>query len=121
VTTAFSLAGVVGIVAGAIMIMAAWGLVAPNSLALAMQRYPQSAGAAAAVVGLLQFTVAAIAAPLPGLAGPANAFPMAVLAVCFPAAAITAVLALSVVHLTEPLRAGLPARPRARRRCTEQS
>jgi MFS transporter, DHA1 family, multidrug resistance protein len=87
--------GLAGVIPAAVIIMGGWGLVAPNALALAMQRYPQSAGAAAAVMGFLQFTLAAVAAPLPGLRGTADALPMAVLLVVFPAAAIATVVALT--------------------------
>jgi MFS transporter, DHA1 family, multidrug resistance protein len=89
------LVGLAGVILAAIMAMAGWGLVGPNALALGMQRYPHSAGAAAAVVGFLQFTLAAIAAPLPGLGGSADPLPMALLIVGFPALAIAALLALS--------------------------
>jgi len=87
--------GLAGVILAAVMVMVGWGLVAPNALALGMQRYPRSAGAASAVVGCLQFTMAAIAAPLPGLRGTADPLPMAILIVGFPAAAIAIVLALS--------------------------
>lgn len=89
------LIGLAGVIPAAIMIMAGWGLIAPNALALAMQRYPESAGAASAVVGFLQFSLAAIAAPLPGLRGTADALPMAILLVAFPVSAIATVLGLS--------------------------
>jgi MFS transporter, DHA1 family, multidrug resistance protein len=88
-------AGLAGVIAAAIMIMAGWGLVGPNALALGMQRYPQSAGAASAVIGFLQFTIAAIAAPLPGLRGTADPLPMAILVTAFPVVAIATVAALS--------------------------
>ena len=88
--------GLGGVIPAALMIMAGWGLVGPNTLALAMERYPQSAGAASAVVGFLQFTMAAIAAPLPGLRGTADPLPMAILLAAFPVAAIVTVLAFSV-------------------------
>jgi MFS transporter, DHA1 family, multidrug resistance protein len=85
-------AGLAGVIPAIIMIMAGWGLVGPNALALGMQRYPQSAGAASAVIGFLQFTVAAIVAPLPGIRGTADPLPMAVLLVAFPAVAIATML-----------------------------
>jgi MFS transporter, DHA1 family, multidrug resistance protein len=87
--------GLAGVIAAAIMIMAGWGLIAPNALALAMQRYPHSAGAASAVMGFLKFTLAAIAAPLPGLRGTADPLPMAILLTAFPVAAIVTLLAFS--------------------------
>ncbi len=87
-------AGLAGVIPAVIMLMAGWGLVGPNALALGMQRYPQSAGAASAVIGFLQFTVAAIAAPLPGLGGTADPLPMAILVAAFPTVAIATVLAV---------------------------
>jgi MFS transporter, DHA1 family, multidrug resistance protein len=99
--------GLAGVIPAVIMIMASWGLVAPNALALAMQRYPQSAGAASAVVGFLQFTVAAIAAPLPGIGGTTDPLPMAILVVAFPAAAIATLLAVPARAATvSALRSG---------------
>lgn len=98
-------AGLAGVIPAVIMLMAGWGLVGPNALALGMQRYPQSAGAASAVIGFLQFTVAAIAAPLPGLGGTADPLPMAILVAAFPALAIATVLAVSA----RPARAVRPA------------
>jgi hypothetical protein len=53
------------------------------------------AGAASAVVGFLQFAMAAVVAPLPGLRGGDDPLPMAILIVGFPAAAIGTMLALS--------------------------
>jgi DHA1 family bicyclomycin/chloramphenicol resistance-like MFS transporter len=89
------LAGLAGVIPAIILIMTGWGLLAPNALALAMQRYPQSAGAASAVVGFLQCILAAVAAPLPGLAGDTDALPMAILVVGFPIAAIAVLLAFT--------------------------
>ena len=88
-------AGLPGVIPAVIMIMAGWGLIGPNALALAMQRYPQSAGAASAVVGFLQFMFGAIAAPLPGVRGTTDPLPMAILLAAFPVAAIVTLLAFS--------------------------
>ena len=90
-----SVVGVAGLIAAIVVMMGGWGLVGPNALALAMQRYPKAAGAASAVVGCLQFTLAAIAAPLPGLGGTADPLPMAILIVGFPAVAIVTLLVFS--------------------------
>jgi len=40
------------------------GLVRPNATALALDRHPDTAGSAAAILGMTQFTLGAIAAPL---------------------------------------------------------
>lgn len=90
------LVGLAGVMPAIVMVLAGWGLVGPNGLALAMHRYPQAAGAASAVVGWLQFTLAAVAAPLPGLGGQGDPLPMALLVLGFPLAAIATLLALSV-------------------------
>jgi DHA1 family bicyclomycin/chloramphenicol resistance-like MFS transporter len=55
------------------------GLVAPNATALAVNDFPDAAGSASAVLGVLQFSIGAIAAPLVGLGGSHDALPMAVL------------------------------------------
>jgi DHA1 family bicyclomycin/chloramphenicol resistance-like MFS transporter len=88
-------AGLAGVIPPLFVVMGGMGLVGPNALALAMHRYPQSAGAASAVLGCLQFLVGAAVAPLPGLGGPADAVPMAILLLTMPAAALTCRLLLS--------------------------
>lgn len=59
------------------------GLVAPNAMALAMEDFPDSSGSAAALIGVLQFAIGGITAPLVGLGGPHDGLAMAaVMAVC---------------------------------------
>lgn len=58
------------------VVMFGLGFVGPNSMALAMQQHPQSAGAAAALLGCAQFLLAAVVAPLVGIAGDHTAIPM---------------------------------------------
>jgi DHA1 family bicyclomycin/chloramphenicol resistance-like MFS transporter len=65
------------------------GLSRPNAAALALERHPDTAGSAAAVLGLIQFALGAIAAPLTGLERH-SAIPLGALVV---AAASLAVLA----------------------------
>ena len=71
------------------------GFVGPNSVALALQRYPQAAGAASAVLGSFQFAVAALVAPLAGIGGTADALPMALLITVLPFAALGSRFALA--------------------------
>jgi DHA1 family bicyclomycin/chloramphenicol resistance-like MFS transporter len=104
-------AGLPGVIPAVIMIMAGWGLIGPNALALAMQRYPQSAGAASAVVGFLQFMLGAIAAPLPGLRGTTDPLPMAILLAAFPVAAIVTLLAFSARPGRSTIGDAIPAEP----------
>jgi DHA1 family bicyclomycin/chloramphenicol resistance-like MFS transporter len=46
-----------------------WGLVAPNTTALALADHPRAAGSASALVGLAQFGLAGLIAPVTGLVG----------------------------------------------------
>jgi MFS transporter, DHA1 family, multidrug resistance protein len=55
--------------------------VLPNSTALALADHAAVAGTASALLGLIQFMVCALAAPLVGVAGPDTAVPMAVIMV----------------------------------------
>ncbi|MEU8325643.1 multidrug effflux MFS transporter [Nonomuraea sp. NPDC048881] len=70
--------GLAGIVAGLFVIMLGQGLVLPGTGALALAGQPaQIAGSASALLGVLQFALGALAAPLVGLAGEGTAVPMA--------------------------------------------
>ncbi|MBB5084330.1 multidrug effflux MFS transporter [Nonomuraea endophytica] len=70
--------GLGGIVAGLFVIMCGQGLVLPGTGALALaSQPPQIAGSASALLGVLQFALGAVAAPLVGLAGSGTAVPMA--------------------------------------------
>ncbi|MFD9945632.1 multidrug effflux MFS transporter [Nonomuraea sp. NPDC059023] len=72
------LGGLGGIVAGLFVIMCGQGLVLPGTGALALaSQPPQVAGSASALLGVLQFALGAVAAPLVGLAGSGTAVPMA--------------------------------------------
>jgi MFS transporter, DHA1 family, multidrug resistance protein len=59
-------------------VVASQGLILPNGTALAMQSHPEAAGTASALLGALQFVIAAVVAPLVGLGGSSTALPMAV-------------------------------------------
>ncbi|MEV6152149.1 multidrug effflux MFS transporter [Nonomuraea sp. NPDC052129] len=70
--------GLAGIVAGLFVIMCGQGLVLPGTGALALASQPQQiAGSASALLGVLQFALGALAAPLVGLVGSGTAVPMA--------------------------------------------
>jgi DHA1 family bicyclomycin/chloramphenicol resistance-like MFS transporter len=68
--------GLAGILTALFLIIASLGLIAPNATALALAD-TKTAGSAAALLGVLQFSIGAVAAPLVGLAGTATAIPMA--------------------------------------------
>ena len=60
------------------VIVSSLPFVLPNSTALALADHAAVAGTASALLGLIQFMVGAIAAPLVGVAGPDTAVPMGV-------------------------------------------
>ncbi len=80
------------------------GLVFGNATALALGAVPQIAGSASAVLGALQFGLAALVSPLVSLGGEGTAAPLAV--VMF-GAAVVAVVALVVTRRST--RAGISA------------
>jgi len=59
------------------VVVAAVGFVTPNATAVALARHARQAGAASALLGVLQYAIGAAAAPFAGLAGPHTALPMA--------------------------------------------
>jgi MFS transporter, DHA1 family, multidrug resistance protein len=76
---ATGVAGLAGVLPCLFLVMCANGLSAPNAMALAMNDFPDAAGSASALMGVLQFGVGALVAPLVGLGGNADAIPMAVI------------------------------------------
>jgi MFS transporter, DHA1 family, multidrug resistance protein len=68
--------GLPGMLPALLVVVASLGLIAPNATALALGDV-QAAGSAAALLGVLQFSIGAVAAPLVGLAGTDTAAPMA--------------------------------------------
>jgi DHA1 family bicyclomycin/chloramphenicol resistance-like MFS transporter len=64
------------------------GLITPNAVALALQPYPRSAGAASAQLGALQFAVGALVGPTTGLRLGTPAVSMAVVVVASAVAAL---------------------------------
>jgi DHA1 family bicyclomycin/chloramphenicol resistance-like MFS transporter len=68
--------GLIGILPSLFVLVASLGLVAPNATALALADSP-AAGSAAALLGVLQFSIGALVAPLVGTAGAISAVPMA--------------------------------------------
>ena len=80
--------GLAGVIPVLFVFMFGFGFVGPNAAALAMQRYPHAAGSAAAVLGSLQFGMAALIAPLAGAGGTHDATPMITLMFTLAAAAL---------------------------------
>jgi DHA1 family bicyclomycin/chloramphenicol resistance-like MFS transporter len=65
------------VLAGLLLVVGAVGLTAPNATALALEHHGRTAGAASALLGLLQYVLGAVAAPLTGLGGSRTDLPMA--------------------------------------------
>jgi MFS transporter, DHA1 family, multidrug resistance protein len=87
--------GLPGVIVCLFAVMFGNGFVGPNSVSLALQRYPNAAGSASAVLGFFQFSIAAMVAPLAGVGGTHDALPMALLILVLPVAALTLRLALA--------------------------
>ncbi|MGV9367401.1 multidrug effflux MFS transporter [Amycolatopsis sp. NPDC003731] len=77
------------------LLVSSIGLVMPNASSLALASHARSAGAASALLGVLQFVVGAVATPLVGLGGPGTAVPMAATMAGFAALALVAYLTLA--------------------------
>ncbi|MEV4144248.1 multidrug effflux MFS transporter [Amycolatopsis sp. NPDC049691] len=77
------------------LLVSSVGLVTPNASSLALASHARSAGAASALLGVLQFVVGAMATPLVGLGGPGTAVPMAATMAGFAVLALLAFLLLA--------------------------
>jgi len=71
------------------------GVLLPNAASLAMNRHPEAAGSASALLGVLQFLAGGLIAPVVGAAGTESVLPMATVM-----AALTASAALAFALLT---------------------
>lgn len=68
--------GLFGLLPTLFVLVASLGLIAPNATALALAN-TRTAGSASALLGVLQFSIGALIAPLVGLGGTTTAVPMA--------------------------------------------
>lgn len=84
--------GLAGVLPALFLVVASLGLVAPNATALALADHPHTAGSASALLGVMQFVIGAVAAPLAGVAGTATALPMALVIAVLDGAALAALL-----------------------------
>jgi MFS transporter, DHA1 family, multidrug resistance protein len=84
--------GLVGVLPGLVLVVGAVGLAAPNATALALADHGRTAGAASALLGLLQYAVGATAAPITGLGGARSAVPLALTIAAASALALGAAL-----------------------------
>jgi DHA1 family bicyclomycin/chloramphenicol resistance-like MFS transporter len=61
------------------VVVASVGLIQPSATALALEGHAQDAGSASGVVGVAQYGIGAVAAPLVGIAGPHTDLPMVII------------------------------------------
>ncbi|HEV3361161.1 MAG TPA: Bcr/CflA family multidrug efflux MFS transporter [Pseudonocardiaceae bacterium] len=66
------------------LVVSSIGLVAPNSLTMALADYASRAGTASSLVGVLQYIFGGLMAPVVGLAGVGTALPMALIIAVLP-------------------------------------
>jgi DHA1 family bicyclomycin/chloramphenicol resistance-like MFS transporter len=86
--------GLVVILPALFAVVASIGLVYPNATALALEDQPHVAGTAASLLGLVQFALGAVAAPIVGLGGGTAGLPMA--ATVFVMTALAALVFLTI-------------------------
>jgi DHA1 family bicyclomycin/chloramphenicol resistance-like MFS transporter len=87
--------GLPAILPGLFVVVASNGVIASNARALAMAGYPDLAGTASALQGVLQFSVGGLVAPLVGVAGTRTALPMAMV---IAALATSALMVYAATH-----------------------
>ncbi|WP_412747118.1 multidrug effflux MFS transporter [Krasilnikovia sp. MM14-A1004] len=102
VLVAAALGSLVGLAAALFVVVASIGMVMPNGTALALDRYPQRAGTAAALLGGIQSVVAAVAAPLAGVGDAGTGVPMGVVVLGFAASALVITTTLRPRRQHEP-------------------
>lgn len=82
--------GLVGVLAALFLVVASIGFVIPSATAIALEGDPATAGSASALLGLTQFAIGAVSAPLVGVAGTDTAVPMALVIVACGLGAVAA-------------------------------
>lgn len=96
--------GLVGILPALFLTIASLGFVFPNASALALADHPRTAGAASALLGVMQYAIGTVVAPLTGLGGKESALP---LALCVATSSAMAVVAF-IVMTRNPAPAPVP-------------
>lgn len=77
------------------VLMAMWGVVPANLIALALNNQPKIAGSASAVLGVFQYGVGGLVAPLVGIGGRTSGLPMALLILGLSVCAVLSVALLT--------------------------
>jgi len=97
--------GLIGVVPALFVVVSSQGIVLPNATTLALSGDPRTAGSASALLGVLQYGIGAVAAPLVGIGGTSSALPMAVVIAVLASAALAIVMLLG--HAVEGQRMGV--------------
>ncbi|MFI5937095.1 multidrug effflux MFS transporter [Actinoplanes sp. NPDC051494] len=87
-----------GLLTGLFILVGTIGLLTPNSTALALDRHPERAGTAAALLGGVQSVIAALATPLVGLGEPGRGVPLGLAILGFALVALASLLTLTRVR-----------------------
>jgi MFS transporter, DHA1 family, multidrug resistance protein len=87
--------GLAGLLPSLFVMVSSIGMVLPNAAALALADHPRTAGSASALLGLAQFAIGALAAPLAGVAGSHTALPMAIVMAVLPMAGLACLFGLA--------------------------
>jgi DHA1 family bicyclomycin/chloramphenicol resistance-like MFS transporter len=82
--------GLAGIVPSLFALVASLGFILPNASALALAGHRRVAGSASGLIGIFQYAVGAVAAPLVGVAGTDSAYPMAIVIAALSGASLVA-------------------------------
>ncbi|WP_378740877.1 multidrug effflux MFS transporter [Nocardia brasiliensis] len=101
-------AGLPALLVGLFLLISSVGAILPNSMALAMTRYPEVAGSAAALMGAGQFVIGGILAPVTGIGAhshPGVAMMLTIL-VCMAVACVSVVV---VTRTTPPADRAAPS------------
>jgi DHA1 family bicyclomycin/chloramphenicol resistance-like MFS transporter len=87
--------GLFGIMPCLFVMLSTLGFIMPNATVLALSGAPRIAGSASALLGLMQFALGSVVAPLVGMGGSDTALPMALTIATLDVAALTVFLVLA--------------------------
>lgn len=91
-----------------LLLVSSIGMVFPNASSLALAEHRSAAGAASALIGVLQFTVGGLATPLVGIGGAITAVSMGTVMAGFAVAALVVFLTMTRRASTDPPPAPAP-------------
>lgn len=92
----------IGVLLSLFVVVASLGLILPNATTLALADHRRIAGSASALIGVLQFAIGALAAPLVGVSGTTSVRPMAIVIAILGLSSLIAFLLLVRFRSTSP-------------------